>query len=198
MYVELEPDTHIEFIKGVGTAQDIHSAAKAMFASVEYLEAFGGEVNKEPSEGDKHEARAVVMGKAPLDTIKSSASARHLMTVLDEYDHQVVESFSQLRQFIVNRLVEEAQPGQRQAIRALELLGKVSGVDLFVERHEVTVKTRTTSELQMLVRQKLARISSNAEIIDVPVQNSAPEPELVEPDVDPIDEIAEVLDDLTS
>lgn len=193
MKVELEPDTHIEFIDGVGSPEDIHEAAKALFSSAEYLQELGAEI--EVDEGDKHAARAVVMGKAPLNEISTSGSAIHLKSVLDEYDHQVVKSYSQLRQFIVNRLVEEAQPGQRQAIRALELLGKVAGVDLFMERSEVTVKTQTTSELQTTIRQKLARLGANVEVIDIPMEPVEKLP--VELDEDPLDSAKEMLDALT-
>ena len=73
----------------------------------------------------------------------------------------------QIRQFVTNRLIEEAAPGNKGAIRALELLGKIAGVDLFIERAEITVRHKTTEDLEATVREKLARLSMADQTEDV-------------------------------
>ncbi len=188
MYVELEPDMHIDYHTGVAQPEDIHEAAQAMFESASFLEAFGADAT--PQTEDKHVARAVVMGKEEIKEVKTSATAKHLKALLEEYDHQIIQSFADIRQYIIHRLVEESQPGSRNAIRALDLLGKVSGVDLYVERSEVTVKTQTTSDLQRMIRDRLQRISRNTEIIDIPYKKAEPPAELKE---DPLEVAEEVL-----
>lgn len=193
MYLELEPDNHIDINSGVGSPSDIHEAAQAMFESATFLEAFGADST--PKAEDKHAARAVMMGKAGLKEVKTSATAKHLRALLEDYDHQIIKNFAEIRQYIVNRLIEESQPGNKNAIRALDMLGKVSGIDLFVERSEVTVRTQTTSELQKLIRERLARVSKNTEIIDVPYKDA--EPEVAELKENPIEAAKEVLDAFT-
>ena len=59
-------------------------------------------------------------------------------------------------------------------MRSLELLGKIGDVGLFIERSEVTVKHKTTIELQASIKErisKLLQVRSKAEDVqDVPVK----------------------------
>ena len=48
----------------------------------------------------------------------------------------------------------------------MELLGKIAGVDLFIERSEVTVRHKTTEDLEAAVREKLAKLSAANHIED--------------------------------
>mgnify|MGYP006270146923 CR=1 FL=1 len=73
-----------------------------------------------------------------------------LEAMLTEYDHEVVKDAAQVRQFIMNRLMEEAQIGAKSSerIKALELLGKITDVGMFTERKEVTITHRSTKEIE--------------------------------------------------
>jgi hypothetical protein len=59
-------------------------------------------------------------------------------------------------------------------MRSLELLGKIGDVGLFIERSEVTVKHKTTIELQASIKErisKLLQVRSKAEDIqELPVK----------------------------
>ena len=165
MHVTLHPELSVPLFEGIGSPTDIRAAALAMFASSEYLSAFGADTTVD--QPARVTARAVMAEAVPPTEIQTSAAARHLRSLLDEYDHQVIDSTVQIRQFVTNRLIEEAAPGNKGAIRALELLGKIAGVDLFLERAEITVRHKTTEDLEATVREKLARLSMADQTEDV-------------------------------
>jgi hypothetical protein len=70
-----------------------------------------------------------------------------------------VQSAVQIRTYVTNKLIEETtNPDAKIRIRALELLGKVGDVGLFVERSEVTVKHKTTVELEASIKDRVAKL----------------------------------------
>jgi len=72
----------------------------------------------------------------------------------------VVDHAVEVRHLVTNKLLEESQnPDPRIRIRALELLGKVSDVGLFSEKHEVTVTHQTTDDLRHKLREKLQKLT---------------------------------------
>jgi hypothetical protein len=120
----------------------------------------------EPTEEDKVKARAALHesvstatnpAQLPTTAIANTpGSVQHLKEILSEYDHIVVKSAVQIRTFVTNKLIEESSnPDAKIRMRALELLGKIGDVGLFIERTEITVKHKTTVELQSLVRGRL-------------------------------------------
>jgi len=90
-------------------------------------------------------------------TLNSPAVVLKLTALLSEYDHEVVQDAAQMRTYITNRLLEESGPDKPANVRmrALENLGKITGVDLFTERSEVTVKTITTENLEQRLHDRL-------------------------------------------
>jgi hypothetical protein len=76
---------------------------------------------------------------------------------------------------VTNKLIEETtHPDPKIRIRALELLGKVGDVGLFVERSEITVKHKTTLELEASIKDRISKLlelrSKSEEIVDVVVK----------------------------
>lgn len=149
-------------------ALSLHSKAQALFKTAEFMESFG--VHLEPTEMDKVKARAAfhesveAAGKggmpiARTDVISTSASAVHLRSILSEYDEVVVKSAVQIRTYVTNKLIEEStNPDAKIRMRALELLGKVGDVGLFIERTEVTVKHKTTLELETSIKDRISKL----------------------------------------
>lgn len=160
MHISLEPELSLQLYEGVDSPADVRAAAVAMFESAQYLSLFTD--IPEPTQDQKVVAREVFKEEEPASAVQSSAVAVHLRTLMDEYDQQVVLNAAQMRTYITNRLIEESQAGKRHAIRALEMLGKISGVDLFTERSEVLIKTQPTEELQAIARNMLAKIAANS------------------------------------
>lgn len=175
MQIELVPEiVDAPIGSGVFTHAQMKEAAEAMLQSADYLETFGSP--NRATEEDKETARDVLVEKKPLSAVQNSATAQHLRALLSEYDVQVAKTAVQIRNFVTNSLIEEAAPGSRNRIRALELLGKISEVGLFTERSEVTVKHQTTIELEQKVRDKLASlISKKTTAQDITPRESSPE-----------------------
>lgn len=168
MRIELEPEVLAAPVgSGVLSHAQMKDAAQAMFNSTEFIETFGAPEGADHY--DKTNARKVLLDERPISSVQNSATAIHLRALLSEYDVQVVKTAAQIRTFVTNSLVEEAAPGSKTRIRALELLGKISEVGLFTERSEVTVKHQTTVELEQKVRDKIAALiskKSNAQDLD--------------------------------
>lgn len=146
----------------------LHAKAEALFKTAEFMEAFG--VSVEPTELDKVIARAafnesiqaskdIAAPIAKTELVMTSASAMHLRSILSEYDQVVVKSAVQIRTYVTNKLIEETtNPDAKIRMRALELLGKVGDVGLFIERSEITVKHKTTLELEASVKGRIAKL----------------------------------------
>jgi hypothetical protein len=149
----------------------LHEKVAAMFKTTEFLEAFG--TPSVPTEEDRVRARAAFHESieaaagttdptkipAKVSALTTPASVGHLKEILSEYDHVVVKSAVQIRTFVTNRLIEEStNPDAKIRMRALELLGKIGDVGLFVERTEVTVKHKTTIELQSSIKERITKL----------------------------------------
>lgn len=157
MKVELQPEVLAAPVGfGVLSHAQMREAAEAMFNSSEYIEIFGKPEGTTPFATST--ARKVLTEQLPVTAVQDSATAVHLRALLTEYDVQVAKTAAQIRTFVTNSLIEEAAPGSKNRIRALELLGKISEVGLFTERSEVTVKHQTTIELEQKVRDKIASL----------------------------------------
>lgn len=99
------------------------------------------------------------------------AALRAIDMSLKEFGINVVESSTQLRHYVTNKLIEETDnPDPRIRVRALELLGKISDVGLFADKTEVMITHQTTGDLKDALRAKLERLvnpdAMDAEIIE--------------------------------
>jgi len=163
---------------------NLHEKVAALFKTVEFLKAFGADDT--PNEEDKVKARAgfytsVTDAEDPstapanIAVINTPGSVMHLRQILSEYDHVVVKSAVQIRTYVTNKLIEEStNPDAKIRMRSLELLGKIGDVGLFVERSEITVKHKTTIELQASIKERISKLlqvrSKAEEIQDVPIK----------------------------
>ena len=99
--------------------------------------------------------------------LETPATVQHLYKLLNDYDHQVVEEAVQLRRFVTNKLIEDADhPDARHRLKALELLGKVSDVGLFSEKTEVVVKNAAPEDLENQIKSKLFKLIGTGRTID--------------------------------
>lgn len=160
MNISLTPELSTPVGHGITNPADIHTAAKAMFSSAQFIAEFG---NPEPAtKADVGVARDVLRNFSTPAEVQRSATAVYLRSLIAEYDHEVVQTATQIRMFVTNGLIEEAAPGNKNRIRALELLGKLSEVGLFTERTEITVRHQSADELESKVREKLARLMGHS------------------------------------
>ena len=84
-----------------------------------------------------------------MPTHVSSGPLNQINNLLNAYDKRVVDDPAQIRYYATNRLLELTDdPDVKIRIKALELLGKVADVGLFADRTEITIKDKTTRDLE--------------------------------------------------
>jgi hypothetical protein len=163
-------DKDVPLIQDVqGTPAEIAARADAFFKSAEVIREAGGDV--EPDESAREEARQIFSGSELAPQVpSSSAVARQLKALITEYDHQVIDSNIQARNYIVNRLLEISDPTSdtkpMEQLRALELMGKVSEIGLFTERLEVNINNKSTEELEKELVATLSKYMNVVEVVE--------------------------------
>jgi hypothetical protein len=152
-----------------GSAVDIAQRAKAFFKTAEFLDDADAVLIVDKKARD--ESRAIFTESENAPAVPSSSGvAMHLKALITQYDHQILDSNIQARNYLVNRLLEISDPnGQAKVaeqLRALELMGKVSEIGLFTERVEVTINNKSTEELELELVNTLSRYMGNAIVVN--------------------------------
>lgn len=173
MTMVLEPEIGVPYSDKI-PYMDLRARAEAACNTAAVLAEHGLDV--EPTSEDEDIAAKLTLAYAdnPEKTSKKVSDKRAatlppaalMMThnILTQFGHSVVESATQVRHLVTNKLIEETEnPDPRVRIRALELLGKISDVGLFTEKTEVTITHRTTDELRESLRAKLAKLVNPVE-----------------------------------
>ena len=168
MALEIEPEIGVPISEKVPNL-DLPTRVEAAANTAASLAKHGLDV--EPTAEDNDIAAKLTLAYAddPEKTSKKVSNKRAstlppaaLMAthgILTQFGHSVVESATQVRHLVTNKLIEETEnPDPRVRIRALELLGKISDVGLFSEKTEVTITHKTTDELRESLRSKLAKL----------------------------------------
>ena len=107
-----------------------------------------------------------VEGRAPTKyELTQPGVVLKLGALLNEYDYDLLKEADSIRNFVVNRLIEESQV-PKNAMKALELLGKVSEIGLFTERVEVNINHKSTEELEAELVKTLSRYVNPAKIVE--------------------------------
>lgn len=82
-----------------------------------------------------------------------------LETMLDEFGWQVVTHAGQVRHLVTNKLLALSDhPDPKIQLRAVELLGKIADVGMFVDKQEITLKHTSDEELRKKLREKLGLV----------------------------------------
>ncbi len=88
--------------------------------------------------------------KFPNETIT------YLAGLVTTYDKMVVRDYADLKNFVVNKLIEESHgKNSKDRISALRALGDVDGVDAFKKRTEVTYSQKSTEDIEKELLEKL-------------------------------------------
>jgi len=176
MALEIEPEIGVPISEKVPNL-DLPTRVEAAANTAASLAEHGLDV--EPTAEDNDIAAKLTLAYAddPEKTSKKVSNKRAstlppaaLMAthgILTQFGHSVVESATQVRHLVTNKLIEETEnPDPRVRIRALELLGKISDVGLFSEKTEVTITHKTTDELRESLRSKLAKLVNPEEEVE--------------------------------
>ena len=142
---------------------EFRERAKALIDTVKTLEAEG--LKLDVTDTDRAAAHSMLAAEQiPAAKALTPASVRHLDTILSEYDRELFDVHRRARVYVTNRLIlESTDPDAKVRLRALELLGKVSGVNLFSERVDLTVTHRTVQDIESEIRKTLAIFDADYE-----------------------------------
>lgn len=93
-----------------------------------------------------------------------------LETMLDDFGWRVVTNAGQVRHLITNKLLALSDhPDPKIQLRAVELIGKIADIGMFVDKQEITLKHTSDEELQKRLREKLGLVieAQPPEIADI-------------------------------
>lgn len=155
--------------------EQFRERAAAAVATLRELMESGAEV--EVSDSDSVVAHQIFAGQQPLSVAKTPPGAiLKLEAMLSHYDHEFLGANRRIANYVTNRLLEETEDEDPKVrLKALELLGKRRGVNLFSDQLEVTVKQKQTQDLETELTSLLEKYMGNAEVVDVEV-NESPDP----------------------
>jgi hypothetical protein len=106
-----------------------------------------------------------------------------LAGLVSQFNKQIVNDLSDLKLYVVNKLVYEIETTRdtKARITALSRLGEIDGIDAFKKRSEMTVNIRPIEE----VEKELLSVLSNIEYRVLPAPTPDPAPREVESDPAP-------------
>lgn len=113
------------------------------------------------SEADKTEALSIFLEQpdAPIAPTTSGA-AKALEKLLKKFDYNLTNSTNKMRQYVLFKLFELAENDDpRLAIKAVEMLGKVTEIGLFSTKIEVSTTDKPTEALESELSTLLAAYS---------------------------------------
>ena len=152
--------------------EQFRERAAAACATIKELMGAGGEVDL--TDDDSTTAHQIFAHQAPLRIGRTPPGAiLKLEAMLSHYDHEFLGANRRIANFVTNRLLEETEDEDPKVrLKALELLGKRKGVNLFSEQMEITIKQKPTEDLETELTTLLEKYMGAADV----VENGAPQP----------------------
>ena len=174
MHIPVEPnlDKPIPFLAQSQTGKTYEDRLKVAGNTAMLLKELGADDDLSPEEDAK--AKEMIAKLKPAEGKNSNAAleekvlqnvgvALKIGGYLNEYEKQIVADKIQVRTVVVNRLMEISQDDDNKiALKALELLGKAS--DLFTERSEITITHKTSDELKVAIKERIAQLMQMQQI----------------------------------
>lgn len=163
------PDEGFVPLKKVGAPNLLESQIK----TADWLKELGAEDDEavlgEAQQSAAREAFSSVTTGAPdpktaLLNLKVPEAVRRTVTMLTAYDWEFVQQAKEIRGKAVAQLVDEMEhPDARIRLKAIELIGKVNGIDMFTERVTVKKEELPDDELDKRIKEKLAQLQKTVE-----------------------------------
>lgn len=158
----------------------VKAAAACKAAELLLSEGYSGEgkevtdeIKKEVAEATKEIAVNDITPTPKINTVLSTPAGAVLVhNILKQFDSDILEQTKRMRNYVTNRLIIESDnPDPKIRLDALKTLGKIGGVDLFIERREVTIQNKSTVDLENTLRDKLQRIMGVTTAEDAVIRN---------------------------
>jgi len=103
----------------------------------------------EVTEEDSVKAHEIIASEKFVPAKTPPGTILKLEALLDHYDHEFLEANRKIQNLVTNKLLEETEnEDPKVRLKALELLGKRKGVQLFTDQVEVTVKQKPIEEIE--------------------------------------------------
>ena len=146
---------------------------EAQVKTADWLKDLGAEddatVEQEAQTAAARNAFAAVTTGAPdpktaILNLKVPEAVRKTVAMLTAYDWEFVSQAKEIRGKAVAQLVEEMEhPDARIRLKAIELIGKVNGIDMFTERVTVKKEELADEELDKRIKEKLAQLQNTVD-----------------------------------
>jgi len=118
-----------------------------------------------------------------------------LEAIMEAYDWRVVQHADQIRMLVTNKLIELSDNRDAKVqLKAVELLGKIADVGMFVEKQEITYKQQSDEEIQKKLKEKLGLLIEG-EIIDDKIMSPKEVKQAEHPDAEPLPETPKITSD---
>ena len=154
-------------------AEGFRERAKAACETIKELINLGAEIKAD--DDDSAKAHQIIATEKFVPAVTPPGAILKLEALLTHYDHEFLEANRRIQNLVTNKLLEETENEDAKVrLRALELLGKRKGVNLFTDQVEVTVKQKPIEDIENELERLLGKYMG-------PVVEASPEQE-EEPD----------------
>jgi len=115
---------------------------------------------------DKAEALNIFLEQPDAPAVPSSpGAARALEKLLKRFDYTLANSANKMRQYTLFKIFELAEnEDPKIAIKAIEMLGKVSEIGLFTTRVEISTAEKTTGDLEIELNSLMSSYAINGSV----------------------------------
>ena len=128
-------------------AEGFRERAKAACQTILDLIQNGADVKAD--EEDSAKAHQIIATEKFTPAKTPPGTILKLEALLDHYDHEFLEANRRIQNLVTNKLLEETEnEDPKIRMRALELLGKRKGVQLFTDQIEITIKQKPIDEIE--------------------------------------------------
>lgn len=165
-------------------AEQFRERAKAAFNTINELIQAGAEVPI--STENSTQAHEIVSQEKKFDVVKTSpGTILKLEALLDAYDHEFLDATRRFQNYVTNKLLEESEDDDAKVrLKALELLGKRRGVNLFSDQMEITIKQKPSEEIEARLNRILEKYVKDAIPVEATEIKESEEPSPLDIDLD--------------
>ena len=171
MSLTITPDTNTPtpFDDDPDIVEDNRRSVNIAFNTIESLIAAGALMPEVTDEDSRKAHEIMATGKALNVSRASPGTVIKLEAMLTEYDHEFLNATKRFENYITNKiLLETGDEDPKVRLKALELLGKRRGVNLFSDQLEVTIKSKPSEEIEERLNRVLGQyLDKQADIEDV-------------------------------
>ena len=162
-----DTDTPTPFDDDPDIVEDNRRSVDIAFNTIEALIAAGALMPEVTDEDSRKAHEIMAKGKALNVSRASPGTVIKLEAMLTEYDHEFLNAAKRFETYVTNKILVETIDGDpRIRLKALELLGKRRGVNLFSDQLEVTIKSKPSEEIEERLNRVLGQYLDKQEDIE--------------------------------